>query len=76
LNVIVVSPSEFLRAKECVGQVDQEPYGHDRAEQIFECHDSISEIGFDLQLLAGDGISDRAGEEGDDDDEKEYVEHC
>ncbi len=50
-------PSELLGFEKSVGEVDQQPRGHEAGKRVFDVHGNPS------QPIAGDGIADRQREQ-------------
>jgi hypothetical protein len=66
---VMASPLEPFRPQKRVGEVDQQPYGHEGGERVVDWH------GSPLEAIADDGIADRQREKADTDGEQDEIEH-
>ena len=61
--------SEALGAEQRVGEVDQQPRGHEGSERIVERHDAS------LQPIAGERVADRQGEQSQAGNQQAKIKH-
>jgi len=71
MKVMMIEPySEPLGPQQSVGEVDQQPQGHEGGERIIEGHDQNSS-----KLIAGIAVADRQHEKSEPDDQHDDVHH-
>ena len=62
--------SEPLWTQQSVGEVEQQPRGHEGGERVVDCHGSL------LKPVAGIGVADRQGEQAQTHCQQDEIEHC
>ena len=69
MNVMLVRLSEPLGSQQSVGEVEQQPRGHERGERVIEIHETL------LQAIAGVGVTHRHREKAKPHGQHEQVHH-